>query len=118
MNINIDSMSSIYFEGTLSNTIENEQEVYVLLSKSMIPNSLPIRAFDILGIYVNKDSSKFNFIYNNEYFQNISKGDTVYAISFLGDTNYSGIDYNPENNLYEFKTPNVKLSNVVNFIVP
>jgi hypothetical protein len=117
----IDSLESIFLYGTLSAAVQSQQSVIVFVSKSPLTNSIPIEAFDVRTFGASIGQSEFSLYYYPGYNPNIitiSKGDTLYAIAYVGDIPYTGLYTNPITGLYEFDTPGVSLSNVVSFVVP
>ena len=109
---------AIFLYGTLSAAVQSEQSVIVFVSKSPLTNSIPIEAFDVTVFGASIGQSEFSIYYHPVYNPNITKGDTLYAIAYVGDIPYTGLYTNPITGLYELDTPGVSISNVVSFVVP
>jgi hypothetical protein len=114
----IDSIKSVYFHGLISPAVQTQQNVSVLLSTSPLTRSVPIEAFNVLTFGAAAGQYEFSLYYDTQYRPEISPGDTLYAIAYLGDSQYAGYSYNQITGSYVFNTPGVQLSNVVSVVVP
>lgn len=112
--------TSIYFSGLISAPVQNTQFVMLLVSKTPLANTIPIEALAVTEAGVPQGTDIFGVYFHPEWQPDISSGDTLYAVAFLGDDQTRGVSYNPINNTYIFNTPGGEglLSNVVSVIVP
>jgi hypothetical protein len=110
--------ATIYFSGLISPAVQSQRNVTLLLSKTPISRTIPIEAFDFSVFGASAGQYEYGIYYQTEWRPEISTGDTLYAVAFLGDEQIVGVSYNPITGGYVFNTPGVFLSNVVSVVVP
>lgn len=120
LNVQVIDTTSIYFSGLISPPVQSQQNVILLLSTSPLTRTIPIEAFDVLTFWATQGQYEYGMYYHPAWHSEISTGDTLYAIAFLGGTQISGVSYNPIINKYVYNTPGGEgfLSNIVSVIVP
>ena len=120
LNVQVNDTTSVYFSGLISPPVKSQQNVILLLSKSPLTRTIPIEAFDFSVFGASAGQYEYGIYYTTEWHPEISTGDTLYAVTFLGDEQFIGVSYNPINDTYIYNTPGGEglLSNVVSVIVP
>ena len=120
LDVQVIDTTSIYFSGLISPAVQSQQNVILLLSTSPLTRTIPIEAFDISVFGASEGQYEYGIYYFPEWHTEISSGDTLYAVAFLGDDQIVGVSYNPINSLYIYNTPAGEgfLSNIVSVIVP
>lgn len=111
-----DSAAFIRFQGTLHYTVAYHLTVYILLSLSPFPKSVPVTGFSSVTVPVSS-GTEFSYKVGSTYFGVAAvPGDTLYAIAILTN-NLAGINYTATGD-QEFDTEGFPLSNPVSFVVP
>jgi hypothetical protein len=118
LDVQVIDTNSIYFSGLISPPVQSQQNVILLLSTSPLSRTIPIEAYEIMAFGASAGQYEYGMYYWPEWNTEISRGDTLYAVAFLGDEQITGVSYYPITGGYIFNTPGVYLSNVVSVVVP